>query len=918
MFLFWVSICVAQTDYTWKGGEGLWMNNENWTPNLSPPGITETSLVYIDGGKAEFSTSTLVDGDPEPRIHYLEIDENDCLLMKGFTRMEINKGPVELNGTWKIDNAQGANLTFNDDIIITGTGVWDMSEARSVFYSANPTSLTIGPDLKVLLGGDLTSELGGLINRGTILAGGEYPLSIYPGERGLVNHGWISSTAPNVRFAPGTIKNTGGVLGAEPGSVMEFDNNVIQGGKLISREDGRFVFSYNTFLNDVDFGGTVTIGDEDIVTVTVGISNTGDVFMTDTVKAGSPTMVFSDGAVISGPGSIHMADRSGITVTHRISLFTGPLLKTPGIFTNTVQHSITGSGNILYETGGIVNFGRIHGAEFPGILFHSRNPGLFNQGYISTDVVEGIVFDDTVITQTASVTETYKYSGAIHAEDGGSVLFKNAAVSGGSLISDGAGRIIFSYNTFLRDLVLDGSVYNDCSSNISVSGVLKNSGTMEFCDSGYVTVTNPLVFFEKGSLLTGTGEFILPDSSKPHIAAGGLFTQGPFHTIRGAGSVFNGVGGMVNQGILVAQGTSPLVFNPGDEGFLNSGEIIVQPNGLCRIMNSGVFENLGVINVMDNATLSMGDHCIQEAGEIILGEGSEIIFDEATGNVILNGGKLSGNGAIEGGMINNSGIIMPGTSAGTLTMKSLENNGTMIMEITGSDPGKYDHVNIKGTAALGGVLDLRFTDSFIPDSSDVFEIMSWGSLSSKFDEVLVCGLPLTLDASVEYYDDALEVSLIPVTPTPTPTPENAPPSIELLTPAEEDEISTSTFMIEWLDEDPDDNASINLYYNTTPTTAAASGIIFGIKEDDETDMFPWDTSRVLEGVYYVFGEIKDKEQNKATSFAPGTVKVTHITAEDIIFHILDYTPISPARRKFGDFNGDGIIDVADLVFLMEL
>ncbi|MBN1902163.1 hypothetical protein JW926_12635, partial [Candidatus Sumerlaeota bacterium] len=72
---------------------------------------------------------------------------------------------------------------------------------------------------------------------------------------------------------------------------------------------------------------------------------------------------------------------------------------------------------------------------------------------------------------------------------------------------------------------------------------------------------------------------------------------------------------------------------------------------------------------------------------------------------------------------------------------------------------------------------------------------------------------------------------------------------------------------------------------------------------------------VPEMIYWIQAEITDGENFTYRIFAPGSIKVSHVTKEQIIAHLLSEIPITPERMKFADFNNDGILDIADLVCL---
>ena len=101
---------------------------------------------------------------------------------------------------------------------------------------------------------------------------------------------------------------------------------------------------------------------------------------------------------------------------------------------------------------------------------------------------------------------------------------------------------------------------------------------------------------------------------------------------------------------------------------------------------------------------------------------------------------------------------------------------------------------------------------------------------------------------------------------------NIAPALSLLQPASE--LTTGgSVTITWSDSDPDDNATIQLYYEAADGSGVRLPInAVGIAEDDESDRYNWDTTGLASGSYYVLGSIDDGRAQE-TVYAPGLVVV---------------------------------------------
>jgi hypothetical protein len=130
------------------------------------------------------------------------------------------------------------------------------------------------------------------------------------------------------------------------------------------------------------------------------------------------------------------------------------------------------------------------------------------------------------------------------------------------------------------------------------------------------------------------------------------------------------------------------------------------------------------------------------------------------------------------------------------------------------------------------------------------------------------------------------------------------------------ELTTDTFMIKWMDEDADNDALIALFYDTDDAGEDGTEIASGINEDSEIDEFEWNLTGVPEGIYWIYGVIDDDVNTTVTSYSPGSLMRSLITEEDIRNHLLAIQLIPTERLIFADYNRDGAIDIADLIFLM--
>jgi hypothetical protein len=134
-------------------------------------------------------------------------------------------------------------------------------------------------------------------------------------------------------------------------------------------------------------------------------------------------------------------------------------------------------------------------------------------------------------------------------------------------------------------------------------------------------------------------------------------------------------------------------------------------------------------------------------------------------------------------------------------------------------------------------------------------------------------------------------------------PENIPPFIEITEPNGEKDKANASYIIRWVDYDPDDDALISLYFDTNSSGYNGTLILNLISEDGKNDEFLWHISNLPEGDYYIYAEINDGEVIYESDYSRGPITVDHTTK-------IDNGPIDQPEAKItspltnSDFNID--------------
>ena len=208
--------------------------------------------------------------------------------------------------------------------------------------------------------------------------------------------------------------------------------------------------------------------------------------------------------------------------------------------------------------------------------------------------------------------------------------------------------------------------------------------------------------------------------------------------------------------------------------FDSSGEcsIGLDGPGVLRLENNGLALATGLARVGGSSSggeglLEIGADCKFVAHDLdvggaspgtirLLAASSELIV---TGSAVVNsGGRVEGIGTFTGArFVNPSGFVSAGLSPGTLTINGdfeQGEGGTLIIEVAGLEPGKFDVLKVSGAVTLDGTLEVRFLDGFLPKEGDTFEfVQADGGLIGQFATVTLPDLADGFAAELELGDD---------------------------------------------------------------------------------------------------------------------------------------------------------------------
>jgi hypothetical protein len=390
--------------------------------------------------------------------------------------------------------------------------------------------------------------------------------------------------------------------------------------------------------------------------------------------------------------------------------------------------------------------------------------GLGNNGIPGANdfaIIEGY---DASITQNVTVYAIALVSGSMNGAGGALTVSRFLSIVTGQLKN--------------IDLTIDsGGVMTIGDADVPISGSVTNNGKIRLTGRGSIApVPNgpntagmridgtlaPNGFFDGiAAFFKNAGEFIFhhpsvkpkPKSVPPappavprprSVTAAGMTGSGKLVSDigsaivskDGASAISHDGGSLLGnaKGTLIGNDGASLIGNDGASVIGNDGASLLSENGLGLLSDGGIG-----IKVRPNGSFASASTQAETAAATsgYVQTGGETNLDNVmiVGPVSIEGGVLSGSGIIIGSLTNNGGYIAPGHSAGIISVTgnfTQGAQGTLVMEAAGGEANQFDRLQISGAATLGGKLDIRTINSYVPLANDPFCPIGYSSVSGSF------------------------------------------------------------------------------------------------------------------------------------------------------------------------------------------
>jgi hypothetical protein len=702
------------------------------------------------------------------------------LIVGRFFGTGINKGLMEAtNGGQLIIGSVDLN-NVGGTILASGTG-------SSVSFQGQ------GAGGQTITGGTFKTSSGGIINAdnsttidgtngNTITNAGRLALPAVGNNAGASFQGTInnkgtieilSTSAGGVGLnIPGgqtfTLMGTGNLTMGDGTDNAYNNQNGISGGTFVNQQLIRgtgAIQNLTSFTNSGTINANVPTGPNNLQ---LQLGRAGASTNSGTLEATNGGVLVVGSTTIDNIGGTIEAVGTNSNVSLVGSLGTSGLTISAGTYT-------TSGGGVIYGYGGTTFDGTTNAVTNTGtfVIPYIGNPPNINvQGTLNNtgtiEIVPAAGGGDGIFLQIPSGENlTLTGNGKLIMGDGTDNSYNNLPVIGDDL---GGASILTNQSTIegsgviasgTQGLINKGTI----NANVPVgtadvmleiccegsSGIV-NSGTMEASNGGMLEIFPYTSFNNTGVLNAASGSTIyFNDDGGPFLnLVDGTLTGGTY-TITGTLQIPGNI--TTNAAKITLTGTASQILNPSTNalaGFLtNTAMGGFTLAGGQSFTSAGTFTNMGTITISKGCTFTLGEggSYVQTGGEtrvdggLSISDGDDARVDTAAGSIKIAKGVLFGKGGIIAASVSSDGTVVAAdsaTSTGELTVTGSYiqgASGALDANISGASSGEFSLLSIADKGTIGGTLNIRLLNNFVPLLGATFEILTAREVNGTFAAV---------------------------------------------------------------------------------------------------------------------------------------------------------------------------------------
>ena len=338
---------------------------------------------------------------------------------------------------------------------------------------------------------------------------------------------------------------------------------------------------------------------------------------------------------------------------------------------------------------------------------------------ISTSVIGPVLGDNGSTSITASGVISGAYTGVLTHDPYNITTLTNS----GTISTDSVGILQRDSISTIGKIDNHGLISGGSNGVINTGyiGTLLNSGNIS---GGSQAINN----FASGTIATLT-------NAAGGVISGRISNDGLLGALNNAaGDVISG--GISNQGLLGALNNAGTITNGGTVISSQSGQ-------LGTLTNTGMISGTVLIFNQDVTIIggSGSNYGTFTQGFLVAGDGN-LTF--AAGNIFLDDGIASNYSTKTA--TNNARLLLT-TSHNIYENYAQTSAGVLEIGISGTAGGQYGNLNITGSAAFDGALDLLVLNYFYMGAGETFNVASFSSSTGGFSSISVNGVACSASGS---------------------------------------------------------------------------------------------------------------------------------------------------------------------------
>lgn len=758
---FWVGD--QTTEPNLFGSNAAWAAGSFWE-GFRPAGLDNAGLPQI-GDDAIIDSLYDPPGEPLPgagyelsqggTIHFGDFEYSFLSASSSFRRVGIDQPAV--HPTPSLLRVRNGDWTFDFgpfDVASGDSGSLDV-QAQLVVADENGQNASLTVQNGHLHNGFVTHLAAGQGSVATVIVQGSNALWT---TDSYVDLGWIG--AGTIRVQDGAAFNPGQIMwiGIDPTAVGRLE--IFSGGKVQNPGGAVLGRDQPTSQGYVVVDGAGSLWETSDFTVggigrgEVSVVNGGSVIARSIVVADGGTPNTSDGDIsVSGAGST-------LTV-----LGTGPALEDDLIIGKV------GDGTVDVENGGaltvvgeinvghlgsgalnVLNGGSVHLNDLSptdrGILRVNHGEVIVSGAGSELSVNRAILVGSPSTSGTSSsgmleitnqshveaglliVGNALGSSGTLSIDGGAHLETSDASAGVYSSISDGQGsisgigtrwdsahQIHFMSRSAGEFTISDGAVVESHKA-LSSTGTSGSIGNLD-AGNGTVTITGSgSRWTQDGTMIVGWDGF-----ANLNIENGGLLESQDGVISKAVGSTGNAEVRDANSAWKV---TRSMYVAGDDTAAGGTGTLTIEDSGAVTVPDTLKIWSAGTVNVSGGGRAVVGLGPLPAAGTVSV----------ASGGTLTGDGTVVGNVVVVGGLGADAGAILPGNSAGVLTINgnlTQATNSLLKIEVGGVTPGtQHDRLVVTGNAEIGGQLDVPIVNGYVPQIGDSVTILTAANVTGEF------------------------------------------------------------------------------------------------------------------------------------------------------------------------------------------